>query len=370
MRAIPVVLTLLLLAGCTKEQPPAAKPPVPVRVEALALAGDASGTRYSATIAPWAQVDVAAKVNGYLRAIQQVKSADGRMRDIDAGDAVRKGMQLARIEDTDYQDRVKQAQAELLRAEATLQKSTADWRRARDLWATQSITAPDHDKARWEYESGVASVASARAQLDEAKTSLGYTSVTAPLTGVMIERKAEVGALIGPATTLFVVADMSVARVNFGVPDVALARIAPGAMLAITTESLPGRRFEGKVTSIAPAADTKTRVYQVQLTVPNPKAELRDGMIAVLDLPAAKAASATALTVPLAALLSDGGPDRYMVFVAARDGEREIARKRPVDVGQVRGNRVVVAKGLDARERVIVAGHTLVRDGDVVRIVP
>ena len=371
MRAAWLFLALASgLAGCRQEPVPATKPPVPVRVESLAPSSDASGTRYSATIAPWAQVEVAAKVNGYVRAIQQVKSADGRMRAVDAGDAVRKGVQLARIEDADYQDRVKQASAELLRAEATLQKSTADWRRARDLWATQSITAPDHDKARWEYESGVASVASARAQLDEAKTSLGYTSVTAPLTGVMIERKAEVGALIGPATTLFVVADMSMARVNFGVPDVALSRIAPGTPLAVTTESLPGRRFEGKVTSVSPAADSKTRVYQVQVTVPNADAALRDGMVAVLDLPAAKTAQLPALTVPLAALLGDGGPDRYMVLVATRDGEREVARRRPVEVGQVRGNRVVVVKGLDARERVIVAGHTLVRDGDVVRVLP
>ena len=369
----PAWLLLVLaaaLAGCSKDQTPPAKPALPVRVESLSPTGDDAGTRYSATVAPWAQVEVAAKVNGYVRAIQQLKSADGRMRDVDAGDAVRKGVQLARIEDSDYQDRVKQAAAGLLRAEASLQKSTADWRRARDLWATQSITAPDHDKARWEYESGVASVASARAQLDEARTSLGYTSVAAPLTGVMIERKAEVGALVGPGTTLFVVADMSVARVNFGVPDVALARIALGTPLAITTESLPGRRFEGKVTSISPSADSKTRVYQVQVTVPNPKAELRDGMIAVLDLPPARAAQASALTVPLAALLADGAPDRYMVYTVAREGERELARKRPVEVGQVRGNRVVVVKGLGNDERVIVAGHTLVREGDAVRVVP
>lgn len=324
--------------------------------------------RYSATISPWSQVDVAAKANGFVRSILQVKSADGRMRDVDQGDVIKRGMTLARLEDSDYQDKVKRATADLARSQASLDKSTADWKRARDLWATQSITAPDHDKARWEYESSVASVAAARAEVDEARTNLGYTTVTAPLNGHVVKRKVDVGSLVGPGTVLFTVADMSLARVVFGVPDVALVHAPLGRALSITTESLPGRRFEGKVTSVSPAADTKTRVFQVEVTVANPRGELREGMIAVLDLPMAPAVAPSS-TVPLGALLAGDAPGTYVVFVVVDEGGKPIARRRPVDVGAVLGNRIAVSKGLASGDRVIVAGNTLVRDGEAVRVV-
>jgi RND family efflux transporter MFP subunit len=355
------------LAACSKSEPPP-RAPVPVQVAAVEAATDARGVRYTATVAPWAQVDVASKVNGYIAEIRRVKSADGRLRDLQQGDPVGKGMVLARIRDTEYVDKVKRAQANLDKANAALEKASQDWRRARDLYATQSITAPDHDQAKREIETARAAVDGARAELDEARLNLQYTALVAPLDGVVLSRKIEVGSLVGPGSVAFTVADLRLAKVVFGVPDTMLKSVTPGQPLEVTTESLPGRVFAGKVTAVSPAADAKTRVFQVEITIDNARGELRDGMVAALQVGAGSTPPAPA--VPLAAVVSGGKDGAYGVYVVTeRDGKTH-ARLRTVEIGPVVGNRVTLVTGPKEGERVIVNGTHVVQDGDEVRVVP
>jgi RND family efflux transporter MFP subunit len=362
-----VALLLLAAIGCSRE----ALPPetwVPVRVQQVAPAGEAAGVRYTANVNPWSQVDVAFKANGYVASIRQVKSADGRMRDLQAGDAIARGTELARLQDADYADKLKKAKADLARAVASLQKSQEDWRRAQALFATASITEPDYDKARWEYESAQASVDGSRAQVAEATTNLGYTVIAAPMDAVVVSRKVEVGSLVSAATVAFVVADSRLAKVVFGIPDVMLRHVTLGAPLDITTESFPGRKFAGKVTSVAPAADAQTRVFQVEVTVPNASNELKDGMIAALDIQGAPQPT-TDTAIPLGAIVRGKTPESYAVYVVADEGGKLLARLREVQLGQVFGNHVAIVSGVGPKDPVIVSGNTVVKDGDVVRIV-
>ena len=358
----------LALAACAREAPKV-ESFVPVRVTTAAPAGEAQAIRYTASVTPWAQVDVAFKANGYVDRIRQVKSADGRTRDLQQGDLVARGTELARVRDADYVDKLKKAKAELAGSLASLEKGKDDWRRAQALYATASLTAPDYDKARWEYESALASVAGSRAQVDEASTNLGYTVLPAPMDGVILKRKIEVGSLVGPGTVAFVLADTRLVKVVFGIPDTMLKHVTLGAALDITTESFPGRSFSGKVTAVSPAADAQTRVFQIEVTVANPKDELKDGMIAALDVKGTPAPS-TDTAIPLGAVVrGKSAPQSYAVFVVVDDGGKQVAKLRPVELGPVFGNRVAVTSGVGARDRIIVSGNTVVKDGDVVRIV-
>lgn len=359
-----------MLISC-KSSPPAAPPGIPVRIQQVSAAAGANGIRYSANVIPRAQVDVAFKVNGYVDAIRQVRGADGRQRDLQQGDVVASGSILARVRDTDYVDNVKKAQANLDKAKASLEKSTNDFRRATNLQATNSITGPDYDSAKQEYETSKAAVDGALAQLNEAQTSLGYATLTAPMHGVLLQRKIEVGDLVGPGTTGFVLADVSYVKVVFGVPDVMLASVALGNRMRVSTASVPGKLFTGTVTAIAPSADANTRVSEIEVSVPNARGELRDGMVASLEVPSSAGpatARAEAMAVPLAAVVQAGpGDSGYGVFVVDTEGKKEVAKLRPVELGQVVGNAVIVNAGLEAGARVIVTGATIVRDGDTVR---
>ena len=362
---------VLLVAAC-KTPPPAEPPGVPVRVQEVSAASGARGLRYSANVIPRAQVDVAFKVNGYVDAIRQVKGADGRARDLQQGDVVGKGSMLAKVRDTDYADNVKKAQANLDKSNAAFEKANNDFRRASNLQATNSITGPDYDSARQEYETSKAAVDGAKAQLNEAQTSLAYATLTAPMNGTLLQRKIEVGDLVGPGTTGFVLADVSFVKVVFGVPDVMLSRVKLGNRIQISTASVPGKLFTGTVTAVSPSADANTRVSEIEVSVPNASGELRDGMVASLEVPGgaspAAAARAEAIAVPLAAVVqSKPGASTYAVFVVTTEGKKDVAKLHPVELGQVVGNSVIVNSGLEPGSRVIVTGATIVRDGDTVR---
>ncbi len=370
--AYAAVVLALLAPGCSRE-PPAPEPSVTVKVAkpALAAGGGPAGVRYTANVTPRAQVDLAFKVNGYIVEIRQLRGADGRMRDLQPGDEVGAGMVLAKVRDTDYVDQVKKAQANLAKARAAQEKAQQDFMRASNLYATDSITAPDYDSAKQEIETAQASVAGAKAQLDEAELNLKYVALTAPMNGVILARKIEVGSLVGPGTTAFSLADTSAVKIVFAVPDVMLGKVALGQTLEVTTESIPGRQFAGKVTQISPSADSRTRAFDVEITVPNADAALKNGMVAALGVQAPAAAAGTALSVPLTAIVRPPGkPDGYGLFVVVEEGGRQVARARTVAVAQVTGNSIVVPSGLHETDRVIVVGTLNLKDGDAVRIAP
>jgi RND family efflux transporter MFP subunit len=370
-RLLPLAALLLAAASCRPKA--ASEPPgVPVRVQDVSTASGIRGIRYSANVIPRAQVDVAFKANGYVDVIRQVKGADGRARDLQPGDVVARGSMLARLRDTDYVDNVTKARANLDKSNAALEKSTNDFRRASNLQATNSITGPDYDSAKQEYETAKAAVDGAKAQLNEAQTSLGYTTLTAPMNGTLLQRKIEVGDLVSPGGTGFVMADVSTVKVVFGVPDVMLNRVKLGSRIQISTASVPGKFFTGIVTTVSPSADASTRVSDIEVSVPNASGELRDGMVASLEVPGAggpaAAARAEAIAVPLAAVVqSKPGASTYAVFVVTSDGKKDLAKLHPVELGQVVGNSVIVNSGLEPGSRVIVTGATIVRDGDTVR---
>ena len=131
-----------------------------------------------------------------------------------------------------------------------------------------------------------------------------------------------------------------------------------------------GTAFEGTITGIAPSANTRNRVFEVEVTVPNPDGRLRPGMIAALDVGKAEFAVSTPV-IPLAAVIrSPTQPDGYAVMTIEEQDELTLARVRDVELGDVLGNHVAVTRGLSPGEPVIVTGATLARDGKPVRVIP
>lgn len=363
-------LTVLLLA-CGREQPPPAQHWVPVRVQEVGLSKTAaSGVRYTAVLTPNTQVTLAFQVSGYVKSILQRHGTDGKKRPVTQGDAVHSGDVLARIDDDAYADKVNAAKATLAAANAALNKSTADFKRATALLASRSMTESSYDGAKQEYYTARANVASAQAQLDDARFNLAHCALVAPMNALVLKRNIAVGDLVGPATQAFSLADMSSVKVQFAVPDFMLKNLAIGDTLSIGTRSVPLRTFSGVITSIAASADPQTRVFNVELTVPNPQGVLKDGMVASLRVPDRLGGSKPTMTVPIAAVIrSKTNPDGYAVYAVQKVGAKSLARLRDVRLGAVQGNRVVVLSGVSRGERIVVSGVNTVWDGATVRVV-
>jgi len=420
-----LVVLSLMLGGCTKEVSKP-KPAKPVKVKAVETHTGASSARYSASIKPAAQVDVAFKVSGYVDDIAREKDMAGQWRYIQAGDIVHKGATLARVRQSDYAARVNEAKAQIGEARSGLETNNSqlhetiaavdtaraqvadakayyertrlDYERAKILFGSESITKPEYDATKATYEvanakyeaaqgqlkSAEAKVVTAEAQINvaesrirsaEASTAsaaipLGDTSLHAPMSAVVIERKVEMGTLVGQGTAAFVLADLSFVKAVFGVPDTSLQSMKLGDTLTITADATPGTEFSGHISRISPSADQNSRAFEIEVTIPNPDGVLKPGMIASLNVGEGAIAGVPMPVVPLTAIThTPENPEAYAVVVMEEREGKRFARLRPVTLGESVGNAIVIKSGLQAGELVVTTGVSQIADGEQVLVV-
>ena len=375
-RSLPNRLWIAALAGpltvglvACKQEKPTASVPLPVHTAVVQLISQETATKYSANIVPYAQVDLSFKSNGYVERLHQVENPSRGTRNVDQGDWIPKRTVLAVVGQQEYIDKLQQAQAQFARSQAEQEKARLSFERVSSLYSTQSATKPDYDSAKAQLESTTASVSGAQAQISEAKVALEYCSLRAPFSGWLVKRSVDIGSLVGPATNGFTLADTSSVKAVFGVPDVLIARVKLGQHLIVATDAL-SHSVEGRVSAISPAADPKSRVFSVEVTIPNPRNELKSGMIASLSLDGANLRQA-ALAVPLVAVIRDPArANGFAVMRAEGTGDLVSARLQSVELGDTFGNMIVTKGGLSSGERVITTGVTLIKSGDKVRIIP
>jgi multidrug efflux system membrane fusion protein len=427
INAVAVTSSLFLTtigAGCGHKA--AEKRVVPVRVAAVELNAASTETRYSATIIPRTEVELAFKVGGYVDALRKIRGVDGKMRDIQEGDHISMGAVLARVRQSDYQVKFIEAQsqanearsgidvskaqyeealsgiasskAKLAEAEADYLKAKLDFERAENLFASHSMTKADYDSARAQYDMTSAKVAAARSQIQviqakadsakanidvvqaksqsaqavvqETKIPLHDTELKSPLNGLVLEKSIEKGTLVSSGAKAFVVADTSSVKAVFGVADIALPEMKLGSTLSVESESMPGKEFQGQITSVFPAADSRNRAFNVEVTIANPDYLLRPNMIVSLRV-GTKPHVSPQPVVPLNAVIkSKSNANDYAVIVVTEEGGRQLARLRDVKLGESFGNAVAVAEGLKPGDRVIITGGTMVNDGDQVKVIP
>ncbi len=363
-------LGLYAFTSCNKSAPPPAAP-LPVTISAATAAARSKTGAYSANIAAETQVDVAFKVNGYVKSILQVKDAAGRLHLIQSGDPVKVGQILATIRDDTYRQQTLRASSALASARASLAKTKADYERYSALLKQHVSSVADYDAAKQAYASSQAEVNSAQAALMQAQVDLDDCQLKAPISGLILSRPIEVGTLVDAGTVGFQIGDTKNVKVVFGVAPVIVHGIKVGDPISITTEAFPGDNFDGSITRIAAAADPTSRIFDVEATIPNPHQQLKVGMIAGLHLKSAPAAALQEVVVPMRALVRPpNDPKGYAVYVAdSRDG-KTFARLTPVEIGDVTGDRVGIESGLAPGASVIVKGSDIVYDGQQVSVVP
>ncbi len=399
--AIGLLCCALLPAGCRRAES-YQKPVKPVQVQEVQYyhpggAADA-GERYSANILPSVQLELAFKNGGYVTEIHQVTGPDRRPRYVQEGDRVAKGAVLARLRSDDFTAKVKQAEsqlaearstletnrAQLSEAEAALRQADRDLERATKLLESRSLTRPEFEAARTKQEMAKARVAtiSAQSQVVQAKINgaqalLGEAGLAeqdavlrAPINCYVLKRLVEPGSLVLPGRPAFVIADRSSVKAVFGVPDLKLKSARIGTPLTLTTEALPGVEFRGWISRLSPAADPKSRVFDAEVMITQPPEQLRLGMIASLTLPTDKAAPPV-IVVPINAIVRPKQtPESYAVNVVVEQEGKQIARQRPVKLGEAFGNMIAITEGVAVGDRVIISGAALIVEGEQVRIVP
>jgi len=389
-------VSILLSTACTTRRAAAESGGAPkaIRLVTVQLANDSEPAKYSAIIAPNAQVDLAFRVSGYVVRLHNIKGADGRIRPMEAGAPVNAGTVLARVRASDYQAVVDKArgsrdeadagvhasEAQLTEALAGLEQAELDFERVSRLWEQESITKPaydgskaTHDIARAKVDAAKSVLAagrqravSAAAQLREAEIALGDTELRAPFDGILLERHVDLGALVAPGTPAFTVADLRLVKALFNVPDTDLNNFRQSQSVDIMVDAFPGKIFHGRIVSIAAAADPRVRSFQIEVSIANPGLKLRSGMIAAVQAGEVVLASQQ-VQIPVDALVYDPISGHYLVYGTEQRAGRMYAKEISVSPGPLAGSYVKVLEGLKPGQKIVGSGASLLRIGDPIQ---
>lgn len=306
--------------------------------------------------------------------VQVVPKVSGRLSEVlvRLGDPVRRGQVLARVEDRELREQVKQAEASFDVARATVRQREADLQfsataldRARNLFERQLLARQALDDAEARYQAAQAQLDLARAQfeqararLEELRITLANTVITSPVDGFVGRRFLDPGAFASTNAPVVSVVDIRLVRLVANVVERDLRRVQPGTPAEVEVDAFPGERFAGLVARVAPVLDPATRTAEIEIEIPNPHFRLKPGMYARVRLTVEHRPQA--LVVPRNAVVDVEG--RRGVFVVGEDGGTAVFRA--VEIGLQDGERVEVRRGLTEGDQVITAGAAALRDGD------
>jgi HlyD family secretion protein len=367
---IPVVLVAVsIAAGCRSSEPTAQAQTEPVVTTVdvpvvVAAAGTIEAAlEISGTLAPRTRVPVKPRLPGALERVL-----------VDIGDNVVEGQTIATIDRREVDAQadaaaaaVAVAKAGLETTEASLANATLELDRAKVLFEGGALPRQRLDTAQTAHRSAVAQRDLATATLAQADASLRRTrevqrntTVTSPITGVIVERNYDAGAIPGD-NPVVVVADLRQMKLEAGVSELEAGRLRVGMKARVEAQAKPGQVFEGELAAIAPEVDERNRHFRIEVRVPNAKRDLLSGMYASARIVASTAQSA--ILVPREAV---GTKDGTRIVLKVQDG-----MVTPVEVveGLADGGRVQIVKGLAVGDTVVADARRQVAAGARVRAV-
>ena len=208
---------------------------------------------------------------------------------VDEGARVAEGQPMLELE-TDYLKLdVARAEAEAARAAAVLAEAERDHARKKELVGRESVSPAAYDRSLAAFEGAKAARLAAQAGLDLARRRLADAVLRAPLAGVVLERRTDVGERLSEGTVAFVLVQTAPLKLRFRVPERSLGTVPAGAAVRATVDPYPGETFEGKVTVVVPALDPASRTFAVEALFPNRDGRLRPGLFARVSLDLAPA---------------------------------------------------------------------------------
>ncbi|GAC1695762.1 MAG: efflux RND transporter periplasmic adaptor subunit [Steroidobacteraceae bacterium] len=278
---------------------------------------------------------------------------------VEAGDHVRRGQILAKLDDSVVTPQVNRLAASLEQARAQAELSQAEYKRALGVAAAGALSAEDIEKRRATAVTDAANVKVAAAQLAESQARLRRTRITAPIDGVVLTRKAEVGQIANPGgEALFRVASGGEVEMRGQLAEQDLAQVKVGDAATVYLTGLP-RAFSGRVRLLGAIIDPATRLGEIRIALA-PDPALRPGAFARGSVIVGRAQRPV---VPQTAVLADTAGS--YVFIVNRQGKAE---RRAVHVADTGGDGIVIGSGLAGTEQVVTTAGGFLRDGEPVRV--
>lgn len=368
-------------------------------------------TKFTGTTRPVREVSLRAQVEGRLLNLQ-----------VGAGDLVKQGQILARLDDSLLLTAVSQAQAELgaLQAEVAraqtqvsnaravaeqarveLKQAQVDANRQKALGSQGAISQQEAELAQTAAQTAQATLQSALEQIRTEQQAVeaakgrvtaqqavvaqererrSYALIASPINGVVTEQISEPGNLIQPGGELLRLGDFSRVKVVVPVSELELANIRIGQPVRVSLDAFPNDSFSGRVTRISPAADQAARQVPVEITIPNSNGRIGSGLLArvsfaptaqervVVPETALQAAGKRGGDAEEAGAASNSQPTQGTVFTITGAGSEAQVQARPVQVGERVNGQVEILSGLQPGERIVARSGKPLKAGETVRL--
>lgn len=332
----------------------AANAPSPAGGPPGAAGGPSGGPRAVSVVVAEARTDSISETIEAVGTTQARQSVDivatvsGRVAEIlfEAGQSVRRGDPLVRLES-------RLEEANLAEARALMNDARAQLERARQLVASRTV-------AQARVEELQASFSAAQARVTAAERRLADREVVAPFGGVVGLREISVGSRVSENTVLTRLEDLSALELEFQVPEVFFTRVTPGQPVEAMSAVMPGTIFEGTVTARDVGIDPVSRAFRVRAELPNPDGTLPPGLFMAARL--ALSVREDALIIPEQAVIAEG---RKTYVYRVVDGHAE---RIEVRLGLRRIGEVEVVEGLEPGDQVVTEGIQRLRPGAPVRV--
>ena len=307
--------------------------------------------RFSGTLDPVWQADVAAKVDGRIERVL-----------VEEGQAVAAGQPLAILEQADTSANLLNARGLYLDAKTNYEKAQTDLQRYEALYARGAISKETLDNMRFALENARGKLNAAQGNLKLRESENGGTTVLTPRAGIIQKRYYQEGYYAKTGTALFNIADISTLRAKINVPEGYVSSIEPGGTVDFVIESMKGndKHVAGTITHISPFAEGASRTFEAEVSVDNGDGRLRGGVYADTTITAVP--KENALTVPLSAIVMRD--DQRTVYII-QDGH---AVRRVIKTGYIGDNQVEILDGVTEQDLVITGGQNKIREGSSVKV--
>ncbi|CAG5007339.1 Multidrug resistance protein MexA [Dyadobacter sp. CECT 9275] len=340
---ISVLILAILLAGCGKEAKQqdvamADETVVPVKLSRVEAASRSELVRVSGTVASAEEARLSFKIGGIVSKIF-----------VKEGQTVRKGQLLAMLDQTEIDAQVNQAQY-------SAEKSERDLHRVQNMLKDTAATLEQVQNATTGYDV-------AKQNLNIAKFNQSYSRIISPIDGTVTDKLINEGELTGPGNPGIIITSNRKNDwvVRIGVSDKDWARLKMGDKATVNLDAYPNEPFTGKVSNFAQAADPVSKLYEIEISIDPAGKRLASGLYAKVGITPSK--SSNYWIIPVEALLEGNGKQGF-VYVNVENRAKRI----PVTIGYLDGDKVLISEGLDGISEVITAGSAFLTENSKVEV--
>lgn len=341
------------LVACGAKPPSDPRTEAPLVRTAIVQSAIAASRSFTGTVAARVQSDLGFRVSG--KVLERL---------VDAGQTVRRGQPLMRLDPIDLKLAARARQDAVAAASARAQQSAQDEARYRDLRGTGAISASAYDQAKAAADAAKAQLSAAEADADVARNAMGYAELVADSDGVVMETLAEPGQVVGAGQPVVRLAHAGRREAVIQLPETLRPAIGSVAQATLFGNGNGSVSEPATLRQLSDAADPRTRTFEARYVLQGALADAPLGATVTIQLADAHSAAQGGLRVPIGALLDTGkGPGVWVV-----DGKPAEVSWRSVTVERLDDESARVVGQLKQGERIVALGAQLLRPGERVRL--